>query len=227
MNTKPMSARRLVALVVAACCTCVLALALAGCGQQSAKDAETSIREGIDKDMQTLSSLDSGKASQLFSSDFTKQLTDAGIDPVEVYGPLFANLSYTIDGVDVDMDNSTAVAHLTITNKDMATAFSNYQTRLTDELSSEEGRTTFSSMTGDDAAFLTYMTSTLKDALSDSALTDVTSKVDVTYTLSNGAWVATDLTGLETALLGGLDETTLSAGATTADAAASSQDQAA
>lgn len=215
--------------VLAACLACLAALALSGCGQQSAEDAEQSIRNGIDADMKTLTSLDSNTASQLFSSEFTSQLTGAGIDPATVYGPLFESLTYTINGVDVDMDARTAVAHLTITNKNLGVALMNYQSKLTDTLASSQGRAELSSVTGDDNAFLAYLTSELQSAVSDPTLGMVTSNIDVTYTLRDTTWVASDLSGLQRALLGGLDTTSETSGSATADAtaAASTPDAAA
>ena len=215
----PERARRVVSAILCACLACVAALALAGCGTQSAEDAEASIRSGIDADMKTLTSLDSNSAAQLFSSEFTTQLTDAGIDPATVYGPLFSSLTYSIDGVDVDMDARTAVAHLTITNKDLGSALMNYQSALTDALASSEGRAELSSVTGDDASFLTYLTTELQSAVNDPTLPTVTSTVDVTYTLRDTTWVTSDLGDLQKALLGGLDTTSATSGSATGDAA--------
>lgn len=213
--------RRVFAAVLAALLACFAVLAVSGCGQQqSAEDAEQSIRSGIDADMKTLTSLDSNTASQLFSSEFTSQLTGAGIDPATVYGPLFSSLTYTIDGVDVDMDARTAVAHLTITNKDLGSALMNYQSGLTDALASSEGRAELSSVTGDDNAFLVYLTTELQNAVNDPALGTVTSNVDVTYTLHDTTWVASDLGELQKALLGGLDTTSATSGSASSDAPA-------
>lgn len=214
------SAGRAVLSVVAACLACLVALALAGCGQQSAEDAEASIRAGIDADMQTLASLDTATASQLFASEFTTQLTDVGIDPASVYGPLFSSLTYTINGIDVDMDTRTAVAHLTITNKNLGAALLNYQSTLTDTLASSEGRASLSSVTEDDAAFLSYLTTELQNAVNDPALGTVTTNVDVTYRLQDSSWVATNLDELQRALLGGLDTTSATSTSAAADGAA-------
>ncbi len=217
--------RRAMLALAVACLACVASLALAGCGsQQSAEDAEQAIRGGIDADMKTLSSLDSSTAGQLFSSEFTSQLTGAGIDPATVYGPLFSSLSYTIDGVDVDMDARTAVAHLTITNKDLGTALVNYQSALTDTLASSEGRATLTSMDGDDNAFLAYLTTELQNALNDPALGTVTNSVDVTYELRDNSWVAADLGELQKALLGGLDTLSATSASSTPDSAAAAPD---
>lgn len=207
----PASMGRAALAVAAACLACLVALVLSGCGQQSAEDAEASIRTGIEADMQTLTSLDSTTASQLFASEFTTQLTNAGIDPASVYGPLFSSLTYTINGVDVDMDARTAVAHLTITNKNLGAALLSYQSTLTDTLASSEGRASLSSVTEDDAAFLSYLTTELQNAVNNPDLGTVTTNVDVTYQLQDTSWVATNLDELQRALLGGLDTTSVSA----------------
>lgn len=216
MNNHVLATKRSLALAALVVCACVCALFLSGCGQ-SAKDAQTSIREGIESDMQSLMTLDSTTTSQIFSSDFTAQLTSAGVDPLEIYGPLFSSLSYTIDGIDVDMDAGTAVAHLTITNKDLTQAFQNYQDTLTDTLASSEGRSEISSFVGDDNAFTAYLSDVFNQMASDSSLPMVTTKVDVTYQLQDGTWVAGDLDDLQKALLGGLDTSALSSLLTSAE----------
>lgn len=216
--------RRAVAALLALTVTCAAA-GLVGCGetggQPSGQVGTDSITRGISQDVDRLRSLTPSTASQLFDSAFTSQLADAGIDASAVYAPLFKDLQVSVDGVDVSADGTSAVAHLSVTNKDLASAFAAYQSALTDELSSTQGRATLSSMTNDDAAFTRYLVDKLAEAVGSSSLADVTSQVDVTYALEGGSWVAGDdaeLSALRKALLGGLDATALATAASAAQA---------
>lgn len=198
--------RRACVMLAATCLALATAVMLTGCGEQRAvEDAEAAIRDGMDADMATLTSLDSTTATTLFSSDFTSQLVSAGIDPVDVYGPLFSGLSYSVDSIDVSIDDGTATVHVTVTNKDLATAFANYQSRLTEALTNSETYAEVAAIADDEAALTSYLVDMLVECVSDSALGTVTTEVDVAYTLVDDAWVADDLSELEKALLGGLD----------------------
>lgn len=196
---------------------CAGVLALSGCST-SAQQSADAIGQGLSQDLQSLKAASASAGGDLMSGQFAQQLSDAGVDASAVYGALFAHLTYGVDGVDVSSDGTTATAHLTVTNKDMNQAFANYQSSLADALSASGAREEFSSMRADDSAFTAYLMDKLAQAVSDESLPDVTTSVDVSYTLKDGAWTADDTSELRRAVLGGLDASQL---ATSADAAAS------
>lgn len=208
MSRLPSCVFRSVRCLAALCLCAAVALAclgLAGCGDDSAQRAAESITQGIEADVEQLQNLTSSTASELFNSAFSEQLTDAGIRLTTVYGPLFEDLTCTVKSVDVSEDGTSATAHLTVTNRDLAQAFENYQQTLTDALASEDGAEKFAAMQGDDAAFLTYLMEEFASAVSDVDLGTVSFDVDIVYQLENDVWKAQDLTAFQRAVLGGLD----------------------
>ena len=196
---------------------CAGVLALSGCSS-SAQQSADAIRQGLSQDLQSLADVSASTGGDLMNAQFAQQLADAGVDASAVYGALFAHLTYSVDGVDVSSDGTTATAHLTVTNRDMSQAFANYQSSLADALAATDAREEFSSMRSDDSAFTAYLMDKLTQAVSDESLPDVTTSVDVTYTLKDGVWTADDTSELRRAVLGGLDASQL---ASAADAAAS------
>ena len=221
MNAAHISSRPHVRLAAGAL-ACACALALAGCSNAS-RQASDAITQGLSADLQSLQQTGTSMSDELASSAFAAQLADAGIDASGVYGPMFSHLTYHVDGVDVSSDGTTAVAHVTVTNKDLARAFANYQSSLTDALSASDAREQLGSLRNDDAAFMSYLMTMLSSAVSDDGLPSVTAQVDVPYTLTDGVWSADDTSDLRRAVLGGLDASQLQDAAASAAAEAASQ----
>ena len=116
---------------VAAACAVVCC---AGCGETAEQVKET-LRGGIETEMGQLSNLTTETSTELFTSDFTNELLAAGIDPVTVYGAMFASLSYAVG--DIQVDGDTAQVALQVTNKDMTSVMQNYTAMLVNELSTQ------------------------------------------------------------------------------------------
>ena len=208
---------RTLVVAFAALCTAVV---LGGCSNSEEAARETLAR-GIEADMASLSSLTTESARSIFDSDFTDQLEAAGIDPASVYGPLFANLTYTVDGIDVAEDEATI--SLTITNLDLAAVFEAYTDAVTDELMTDEGRQSLASL--DDNGLLVHLMDVLVQCATSGEIGTVTTSVDLTYTKEGSRWQASDPTALTTALLGGLDVSGLASEAQAeASAAETAQD---
>ena len=64
-------------------------------------------------------------------------LSEYGIDSAEFVNSLFDGFDYKIDSVDVDEDNNTAVAHVTITSKSMTEVMNAVQAAAGDLLKDE------------------------------------------------------------------------------------------
>lgn len=190
---------RLVALLLAAAMACSAA-ALAGCSS-SDEGVRDALTQGIEADIDQLTNLSDDTAASLFASDYTTDLQNAGVDLATVYGPLFSDLTYSIDGVQVDGDSATVT--LTLTNKDLTTALQNYTATVTNELATSAGREALAAL--DDAALTQHLAEVLVGCLQDGSLEPVTTTVELAYTKSGGTWELQDGTALTTALLGGLD----------------------
>lgn len=241
--TQPVSRRGL----LAAGCLAFAALGLAplaGCGgAQARKDAASSVESGLQQDLDSLTSLDSATAATLFDSDFTQRLVAAGVDPAQVYGPLFSKMTYSIDSIDVADDARSAVAHLTVTNVDVPAALESFRQSLTDYLygqvsgdavsTAQEGSSsaaTQASAAQDDAEqqMVAKMGSLLADALQDPGLGMVSASADVSYVASSDqTWRVQDKTALVSALLGGLDPDQVAAQAGSSQPAGADGSQAA
>lgn len=211
------SKRYLVGAAIALALACP-ALALSGCaGSGGAQEALT---DGIERDMEQLTSLTSDEAADLFASDYTTDLQNAGVDPASVYGPLFSDLVYSVDSVEVDGDRATV--GLTVTNKDLTTALQNYTATVTNELTTQAGRDALATLS--DADLTRHLADVLVQCVEDASLGDVSTSVELTYVRSGGSWELEDDAELVSALLGGLDpavagEATDGQLAATADAA--------
>ncbi len=173
---------------------------LSGCGQSDEAVKDT-LTEGIEEQMAELTSLDSASATELFASDYTNELIAAGVDPLELYGPMFANLSYTIDDIEVNGDE--AVVTMTVTNKNLTSALQQYTATITNELATSEGRDTLAAL--DDAALTRHMADVLIDCLTSPSVGTTVSTVDLVYNKDGSDWVLWDNSDLVAALLGGLD----------------------
>ena len=193
--------RYLVGAAVALALACP-ALALSGCSGSG--DAEKALTDGIERDMEQLVSLTSETASDLFASDYTTDLENAGVDPASVYGPLFSDLSYSIDSIEVEGDRATV--ELTVTNKDLTTAMQNYTATVTNELTTQAGRDALAAL--DDAELTRHLADVLVQCVEDADLGDVSTSVELAYVRDGGSWDLEDGTELAGALLGGLDPAT-------------------
>ena len=163
--------------------------------------AEAALTEGIESDMGQLTSLTSESAADLFASDYTTDLQNAGIDPASVYGPLFSELSYSIDAVEVDGDRATV--ELTVTNRGLTTAMQNYTATVTNELTTQAGRDALAALS--DAELTRHLADILVQCVEDASLGDVTTSVELSYVRDGGSWELEDDAELVSALLGGLD----------------------
>lgn len=216
-----MSRRGFMAFALAVC-SAGAAVMLGGCSGIDESSAETAIKTGIKNDMAKLTVLDSQTAQEIFASDFTTQLVDAGVDPAQVYGPMFQSLTYTIDSVDVNAADQVADVTLTITNRDIAAGLENFSSALADYLysesvssSSQDAAGSQDASSGSEAASSSQQDEVsqrisdigmlLRDAMLDSDLETVTTTVSVRYVLSDGSWVIEDNSELVKAILGGLD----------------------
>ena len=195
-------------------------LGIAGCGTSN-EAVRASLQQGIETDVAQLTTLTTDTATRLFGSDFTNQLLAAGVDPVTVYGPMFANLSAVVDAVAVDGDE--AQVQVTITNKNLTTVLQNYTATVTNELSTQAGRDALAAL--DDNALTSHLAQILVQSLQDANVGLTTTVVDLTYAKSGSTWTLQNPEALTAALLGGLN---VQAAGTASDAQlAATADQAA
>ena len=179
----------------------------AGCGETAEQVKET-LRGGIETEMGQLSNLTTETSTKLFASDFTNELLAAGIDPVTVYGAMFANLSYAVG--DIQVDGDTAQVALQVTNKDMTSVMQNYTAMLVNELSTQAGRDALAAL--DQTALTKHLSEVLVQCLQNPETPLVTSDLELAYVKEGSTWRLEDSAALTAALLGGLD--TISAGDT-------------
>jgi len=192
-----------IARVATVALACVLALssllALGGCSKTEERLREA-ITQGIQADMEELVTLTSESAVALFPSAYTAELQAAGVDPVIVYGPMFADLTYSIDGIDVDED--TALVTLTVSNKNLTVAMQQYTATITNELATQASRDAFAAL--GEAALTQHMAQVLAQCIRDTAV-EVITTVELEYVKDGGSWVLQNDEELTAALLGGLD----------------------
>ncbi len=199
-------ARKAGAWVCVAMAACAV-LGCSGCGQ-SAEQVRETLQGGIETEMGQLANLTTETSTELFASDFTNELVAAGVDPVTVYGPMFANLSYEVG--DVQVDGDTAHIALQVTNKDMTAVMQNYTAMMVNELSTQAGRDALAAL--DQAALTRHLAEVLVQCLQDTNVPLSTADLDLVYVKEGSTWRLEDSTALTSALLGGLD--TISAGDT-------------
>ena len=185
--------------VCAAATACAL-LCCAGCGE-SVEQVKDTLRGGVETEMAQLSSLTTETSTTLFASDFTNELVAAGMDPVTVYGPMFANLTYTVG--DVQVDGDTARVALQVTNRDMTVVMQNYTAMMVNELSTQAGRDALASL--DQAALTRHLAGVLVQCLQDPNVPLSTADLDLAYVRDGSTWRLEDSAALTSALLGGLD----------------------
>ena len=183
-----------------ACCALAAALACGGCSQ-SFSDAAQALNDGVSADIAQLTSLDSDSAKTLFDSDYTTSLESAGVDPVDVYGPMFSSLTYEVSSISI-ADN-TATVTVSISNKDLNQVFQSYTAAVTNELASSSSREALAAM--DDNALNAHLAQVLISCLSDNSVPLVQHTVELTYVKSGSTWQLQDSQELVSALLGGLD----------------------
>ncbi len=129
---------------------CALACALLGGCSQSFSSAAQALNDGVSADIAQLTDLDAQSAQTLFASDYTSALVAAGIDPVDVYGPMFSSLTYEVSAISVQ--DNTATVTVSISNKDLNQVFQSYTAAVTNELASSASRETLAAM--DDNALM-------------------------------------------------------------------------
>lgn len=174
-------------------------VALGGCGK-SQEQVREAITQGIQADMEELSALTSETAVALFPSTYTSELQAAGVDPVTVYGPMFVDLTYSVDAVEVGDDVATVT--LTVSNKDLTAAMQQYTATITNELATKESRDAFAVL--GEAALTQHMAQVLASCIQGTT-NKVSTTVELTYVKDGGSWVLQDSDELTSALLGGLD----------------------
>lgn len=189
-----------------ACCAlaCTL-LSATGCGQ-SFTSAASALNEGVCTDIAQLKQLDTESATSLFASDYTDELVAAGVDPVDVYGPMFSSLTYAVSSISIE--NNTATVQVTISNKDLNQVFQNYTAAVTNELASSDTREALAAM--DDNTLNAHLAQILENCLADTSIALVQQTVDLTYVKDGSTWKLQDSDELISALLGGLDVSTAS-----------------
>ena len=192
------------ALVAAAALTLAIICPMMGC--TGSAGATTAITAGVASDVELLRSMDAQTASALFDSSFTDRLVQAGIDPSAVYGVLFAHLECRVVDVQVKEAGTVATARLAVTNVDIAQGLANYSRSLSQTLY-ERGQQAAAdpALAISEAEYAQLLATTFTSALSDPGLASVTTEVEVTYRLKDGAWTCEDRGDLTSALLGGLD----------------------
>lgn len=200
--------RRPLAYGLAALCAALLALlcalVLTGCGDSDAR-ARSAIEESIEGDMARLQSLTADDAARIFASDYTTELSGAGVDLTAVYGPMFSSLAYTIDGVTVSGDEASVA--MTVTNKDLTAALQSYTDAVTAELATGESRAALAALSDDE--LVRHLAEVLEGCLSSADLPLVTTQVTLSYTKDGSSWKLSNSAELAQALLGGLDVASL------------------
>ena len=145
-----------------ACCALACTLMASGCGQ-SFSDAAQALNDGVKADMAKLTDLTSDTATSLFASDYTSDLVAAGVDPLDVYGPMFSSLAYEVSSISIE--NNTAHVVVNVSNKDLNQVFQDYTAQVTNELATAETRNTLAAM--DDAALTAHLASVLTSCLAN------------------------------------------------------------
>lgn len=190
--------------LAAACAALLAALAclllLAGCGDADSR-ARSQIEQGIEDDMARLQSLSDDDAATIFASDYTTELSLAGVSLAAVYGPMFSSLSYTVDDISVSGDE--AAAALTVTNKDLTAALQNYTEAVTSELATSESREALAALSEEE--LVQHLAEVLEECLNDAGLPLVTTQVTLQYVKDGNSWSLSNSADLARALLGGLD----------------------
>lgn len=182
-----------------ACCALACTLMAGGCSQ-SFSDAAQALNEGVQADMGQLAALTSETATELFASDYTDDLVAAGVDPLDVYGPMFSNLSYEVSSISIE--DNTAHVIVDISNKDLNQVFQDYTAQVTNELATSSTRDALAAM--DDSTLTAHLAQVLESCLAaDVPL--VEQQVDLVYVKDGSTWRLQDSDELVHALLGGLD----------------------
>lgn len=188
-----------------ACCALACALLTSGCSQ-SFSSAAQALNDGVSADIAQLTSLDADSAKTLFASDYTTSLEAAGVDPVDVYGPMFSSLTYEVSSISIE--DNTATVTVSISNKDLNQVFQSYTAAVTNELASSSSREALAAM--DDNALNAHLAQILIGCLADTTVPLVQQTVELTYVKSGSTWQLQDSQALVSALLGGLDVTSAS-----------------
>lgn len=109
--------KRFASAIVALACAAVVALA-GGCGGPS---DEQQIREGITQAFDEIANQESEARRQMVDTmSADGSLTDLGVDPQELSDALFDGFGYKIGDIEVDAEQGTATAEVTLTSKTLA-----------------------------------------------------------------------------------------------------------
>ena len=157
-----------------ACCALACTLMASGCGQ-SFSDAARALNDGVKADMAQLTDLTSDTATSLFASDYTSDLVSAGVDPLDVYGPMFSSLAYEVSSISIE--NNAAHVVVNVSNKDLNQVFQDYTAQVTNELATAETRNTLAAM--DDAALTAHLASVLTSCLANPDVPVVSQTVEL------------------------------------------------
>ena len=104
----------------------------------SGPSAEEVIREGLSSEFdQIVNKKGDDWEDMVEEVGEDADLSEYGIDSAEFVNSLFDGFDYKIDSVDVDEDNNTAVAHVTITSKSMTEVMNAVQAAAGDLLKDE------------------------------------------------------------------------------------------
>ena len=120
-------------LKVAATVLTATTLALTGCS--SGPSAEEVIRQGVDAEFSQVKSLDE-KTLQDLTDETGKGFTQLEIDAKDYFKSFMNGFDYKIDGVDVDRDAGTAVAHVTVSCKSLQAIMNDFTSEFMNEVSS-------------------------------------------------------------------------------------------
>lgn len=198
--TGPTEKKRRAMPAIFACCALACTLLASGCAQ-SFSDAAQALNDGVKADMAQLTELTSDSATTLFASDYTDELVSAGVDPLDVYGPMFASLSYDVSSISIE--DNTAHVTVSISNKDLNQVFQDYTAQVTNELASSATRDALAAM--DDDALTAHLAQILEQCLANPDVPLVTQSVELVYVKDGSTWKLQDSDALVQALLGGLD----------------------
>lgn len=159
-------------------------ISIAGCGEKSDEDA---IRDGITAELDAIKNMDREFIDLLAADSGSEEFSAYGIDVTEFMKKYLSGFDYSIDGIEVNEDGSSAVATVTLTCKSFAEFMVQVQNDST-EWAANMDEDTAASMSEDDIN--AAIGSILMGAL-DKVEAAPTTPISVTYEKVDGQWQAT------------------------------------
>ena len=162
------------------------------------KSAAAPVAEALD----TFSNTSNANVEEVLGSPLYNALTEAGVNPKEVFDAFYGHISYEIDESELPEDGSGSV-HVKVTNVDAATAIANYHEAF------EAWRASGIDQS-DEAAIWKREVEMLKTAFDDPSLETVTHElVAEVERADDGSWHFTNERTLLAEVLGGYTPETL------------------